>query len=486
MTIKIHDIFQLQNMQNDLAGDYELANDIDASGLANPTTDRGDWQDGVVYHVNDYILNYGTRYWLCTEEHTSSSANRPPQTGFMVAHHWDYWSTHEPPEYVGFRPIGISGPYNPFTGSLDGKGFKIIGLMSHRIDAGLFDDIANATIKDVHLENVDIDGAPNAAGIVVYMANGAISGCSVSGSIIGQRCAGILHYMEAGTMTDCHVLESTSMFKREGHGASGGAIGYLQRGTVSGCSVKAPITGECSRTIAGFVGYNQSGHIHECYVETDIVSPTNSVFGFAGYCEDGTIQGCYYRGKVCGYWACGFAQAVGDGGLIEDCYVAGTVESDIDWIGGFISDVYDGGVVRRCYVAAEIICNDPSPDDVGGFAAYLTTDGAIEDCFWDTTLSSAAVGIAWDGGGSSNLEGKTTAEMQQLSTFKNAGWDIGHTYHYNPNDGYPFLSWQVGSSSIWLIPRRGGGWIPGPGPKPAPPVGLTAGKGGDINIARIL
>jgi hypothetical protein len=45
--------------------------------------------------------------------------------------------------------------------------------------------------------------------------------------------------------------------------------------------------------------------------------------------------------------------------------------------------------------------------------------------------------------------GKTTAEMKAILTFPT--WDIATTTT-NRNDGYPFLSWEIGeSATVWLI-----------------------------------
>ena len=71
--------------------------------------------------------------------------------------------------------------------------------------------------------------------------------------------------------------------------------------------------------------------------------------------------------------------------------------------------------------------------------------GAVTDSFWDTETS----GQSTSAGGT----GKTTAEMQDISTFSGATWDIiavanpgirNLAYIWNIVDGetYPFLSWQ--------------------------------------------
>jgi len=47
--------------------------------------------------------------------------------------------------------------------------------------------------------------------------------------------------------------------------------------------------------------------------------------------------------------------------------------------------------------------------------------------------------------------------MKNISTFKDADWDIIATGIMNLTDGYPFLSWQLGGASTWYIYEEGAG-----------------------------
>jgi hypothetical protein len=69
----------------------------------------------------------------------------------------------------------------------------------------------------------------------------------------------------------------------------------------------------------------------------------------------------------------------------------------------------------------------------------------VGNCFWDTEPS----GQATSAGGT----GKTTAELKNITTFTDAGWNItavanagtrNHSKIWNIVNGvtYPFLSWQ--------------------------------------------
>jgi len=80
---------------------------------------------------------------------------------------------------------------------------------------------------------------------------------------------------------------------------------------------------------------------------------------------------------------------------------------------------------------------------VGGLVG-LNEDSTVSDSFWDTETSGQATS---DGG-----TGKTTAQMQDVTTFSGAGWNIivvalnqtNPAYIWNIVNGvtYPFLSWQ--------------------------------------------
>lgn len=83
------------------------------------------------------------------------------------------------------------------------------------------------------------------------------------------------------------------------------------------------------------------------------------------------------------------------------------------------------------------------------------TERETENSFWDKTSSGQN-----DSKGGTGL---STTDMKSISTFSNDDWDITTT-QTDLNDGYPFLSWQLGNSPTWYIfeaekeePTTGGG-----------------------------
>ena len=75
----------------------------------------------------------------------------------------------------------------------------------------------------------------------------------------------------------------------------------------------------------------------------------------------------------------------------------------------------------------------------------LNEDSTVSDSFWDTETSGQSTS---DGG-----TGKTTAEMEDISTFSGATWNIiavanpgtrnlSYIWNIVDDETYPFLSWK--------------------------------------------
>ncbi len=148
------------------------------------------------------------------------------------------------------------------------------------------------------------------------------------------------------------------------------------------------------------------GQVLNLGVENGIVAGDNYVGGLCGW-NSGTISQCYTTGSVTGYWnvggLCGW-----NSGTISQCYATGGVTGG-GWVGG--------------------LCGD--------------NGGTVLDSFWDMETSGQT--------DSSGGTGKTTAEMKNIQTYFDAGWDfVGEITNgttetwYMPwwAVGYPMLGWQ--------------------------------------------
>ena len=165
-----------------------------------------------------------------------------------------------------------------------------------------------------------------------------------------------------------------------------GLFAYLL-GTVSNLGlIDVDITGQSH--IGALVGKNR-GSISNCYSTGNIngsSSSTGYIGGLVGYLESGlaSVTNSYSTVVILG------GNSFGNGGLIGVSYQATIINS------------YSTGSVT-------------GSGTNGGLIGW--SNGTTTDCFWDTDTSGLLI--------SSGGTGKTTIEMQTLSTFTNVGWDFG-------------------------------------------------------------
>jgi hypothetical protein len=230
--------------------------------------------------------------------------------------------------------------------------------------------------------------------------------------------------------------------------------------------------GNCVGALAG-----AGGQIFNCRVEGGIVTGKDNVGGLVGSADGMVVANCCARVVVLGHKQVGgLVGSAGNSG-ISNCHAAGSVTGD-EQVGGLVgyvphsdfwavTDSYSlatvsgkrnvGGLVGsnytrviNCYSVGRVTGNEQA----GGFAGL--NEGEITACFWDIETS----GTTTSAGG----VGKTTAEMQDVSTFAGTGWDFQGEAD-GPSDiwsavergGYPVLWWEVPRSRLSPLPAFSGG-----------------------------
>jgi hypothetical protein len=276
----------------------------------------------------------------------------------------------------------IGNTTKPFTGTFDGNGHTISNLtytnaVFNYYYLGMFGYTSYATIKNLGLENVNINGH-----------------CAGAGALVG--------YQDNGTDSNCFSTGSVSVFS-------------------TWSSISATYAG-------GLVGSMNKGTIKSCFSECSV----NSVFYVSRVSYAGGLIGNQYISSIL------------------NCYSTGSVyaSSSSAYAGGFIG-IMSGdstAVLRNCYSTGQPTTAG-STQRKGGFIGMFSGTGIIRGCFWDKNTSSLDNGIGE--GSSSYVVGKTTAEMQTLSTFTNAGWDFidettngANNYWQMPVNDYPRLAWE--------------------------------------------
>ena len=333
----------------------------------------------------------------------------------------------------GWQPIGADP--SSFVGCFDGHGCEVRDLFINRPHAwfvGLFGVVeAGGVIKNVGVVNTTVSGNNSIGGLVGHTKYCTVSNSYSTGSVTGYACVGgLVGYNYEGTVSNSYSASSVT-----GDDSVGGLVG-CNFGTVHNSYSTGGVSGNL--LTGGLVGDNNGQSTVSNSCSTGNVSGDWDVGGLVGVNSPTcTISSSYSTGSVSGnFWVGGLAAY--NLGTVSNSYSTGSVTGD-QYVGGLVGDNGSGGSVSNSYSTGSV----SGIYDVGGLLGR--NSGAVSDSFWDTETSGEATS---DGG-----TGKTTGEMQDISTFSGAGWDIvavanpgtrNTSYIWNTVDDetYPFLSWQ--------------------------------------------
>jgi hypothetical protein len=188
----------------------------------------------------------------------------------------------------------------------------------------------------------------------------------------------------------------------------------------------------------GYVGLfsivGEEGHVLNIGVVDADITSTAYIGGLAGG-NAGTVSNSYSTGSVVGDYMVGGVAGV-NSGTVSNSYSTSAITSGTG-AGGLAGQSF--GTISYSYSTGRVTGSNYT----GGLVGY--NEGTVSDSFWDTETS----GQATSAGGT----GRTTAEMQHITTFLEAGWDIigvanlgtpdpSYTWTIVNEQTYPFLSWE--------------------------------------------
>lgn len=210
--------------------------------------------------------------------------------------------------YTQWTPMGggFDGP--GFTGTFDGAGFNIRGVVIDSTDSyvGLFSKIGeNGVVKDLTLADSFISWGDSNIGAFCAMNEGTITSCVNSSSVAGYslQIGGICGFNE-GIISECvneGVIRSTGSF------SLGGICGGNNNGTVTYCINNGAVvnTGSHIENTGGICGYqfrgSSSTSIENCRNSAP-VSATFEAAAVGGICgwNENSIAHCSNDGLVSG------------------------------------------------------------------------------------------------------------------------------------------------------------------------------------------
>lgn len=209
---------------------------------------------------------------------------------------------------------------------------------------------------------------------------------------------------------------------------AGVLVGYLDSGIITSCYVEgASVSGD--DYVGGLIGAC-AGRIYKSSSTGSVVGDT-LVGGLIGLLTDGTVNTSYSKATVSGHREVGglVGRISNEAGVVSNCYATGNVDGDM-YVGGLVGQL-ERGRTFNCYSAGNVTGNQY----VGGFTGYIRVLGSVLHCFWDTQTSGQS---ASPGG-----TGKTTVEMQTITTYSDEGWDFRDYWTICDGMGYPVFLWQI-------------------------------------------
>lgn len=347
---QISTLLQLKDMKNDLDANYILVNDIDASDTVN-------WDSG-----------------------------------------------------AGFVPVGTDN--NRFTGTLNGNGFIITGLYINRpstLYIGLFGYTSNCVIKNVALENAQVNGEECVGSLVGESVGGSIANSYATGSVSGGQY-------------------------------TGGLVGFYD-GTISNSYTTCSVNGDGDE-VGGLAGRNHYSSISNSYASGS-VSGDDETGALVGH-NSGTISNSYATGSVSGGSGVGglVGYNSGSSATISNSYTTGSVSGDED-VGGLVG-FNPSGSISKSYWDTETSGQSTSAGGTGKTTAQMKHQATFIG--WDFTVVGDGTIGNWIMAGYPHLQMEHTTEiaddvdLQLMAVALNADYIL-----INDIDASETSSWNSGA-----------------------------------------
>ena len=214
----------------------------------------------------------------------------------------------------GFLPIG-EDYRTQFTGRFDGAGHTLRGLYIKRPSEntqGLFGYVTTARIENLSLVDGDVEGDYSVGGIVGYAEDTVIRNVSYAGRVVGkQDVGGIVGYASGGSIQNAW---NTGAVSGTGHTA-GGIVGYAREAAkIQNVCNTGAITG--NERVGGIVGAIDDSTLQNAW-STGPVAGSQWVGGIVGGIVNSTLQHAWNTGTVTGSQQVGGIVGEADGGIVR-------------------------------------------------------------------------------------------------------------------------------------------------------------------------
>lgn len=344
---------------------------------------------------------------------------------------------------AGFAPVGVAAA---FTGQFDGLGQTISNLTINNAGVGtgtgLFGTTNGATIRNLALAGAAITGGDNTGGLVGIATGGAIAGVSVSGTVTGGNPTGGL----VGGMNGTAISGTSSSATVTGGDNTGGLVGTLEGGSVTTSFATGPVSGGNQvGGLIGIAQDTTLIQLYATGRVTGTGDLVGGLIG--GFGGDGpapapaTLTQSYANGAVTGAGrAGGLVGLVSNDATVSDSYATGLVSGgtasggligqlNTTPVGGAVPPASNPSTITNTYATGLVI----GAGVRGGLIGTLTdVNQTVTNSYWDTQTTGQAASAGGLG------LGQTTAQLQGALP---AGFG-GAVWGRQAADTYPYLNWR--------------------------------------------
>ncbi len=344
------------------------------------------------YSNQTYNRRYFTAHLVLTQDIDMSS----------VCHPADEENGIEEVSFIGIGEVYFADATNfdyAFQGVFDGQGHIIRNL--YQLGLGLFFSAFNATIKNVHLENIYIHqktGLLPVGGLVGYARSSNVEDCSVSGVVLSDvrrplgGIAGIcinskIKGCTNNTNVTSTVIRSTLPSIRDYEVGTGGIVGYSNT-RVERCQNNGNITG--NYYVGGIVGYGDYNNSCLSCINNGMVKASGDYVG--GISGNRACSDCLNTGMVVGQkYVAGISAT--SSASISNCLNMGDIAVNSDGYYGLIG-CYNLDIIKNCFYSTNSIITKNSQ--------VVPSCATVRNTSFDASVSSAQL-----------KSGETTYFLQQ-------------------------------------------------------------------------
>lgn len=328
----------------------------------------------------------------------------------------------------------------PFAGTFDGASHTIGWLtISGQDRVGMFSVIDSATIHDLTLTALHVEGTGTATGsavggLVGLAFDSRLERCHVTGrgtqqpDVVGLGAGalsigGLVGSFQMAQATQTYVADCTADVQVSAPDAvgtytgAGGLIGSSSYASLLRCAARGAVDAPQIANVGGLVG--------NCWSAADLS------FAIDQSWSDAEVTGQTAGGLV------GFSNGFCG---VRDSYAMGPVHGATQ-SGGLVGSKNTLAMVMRSYAVGAVDGGMPGAL-VGGLLREEPED--FRAVFWSSEVTP---GLSALGSGTAfpELRDVTGAQLRDPTTFSSASWDVGATWALDParNTGLPHLTWQA-------------------------------------------